>query len=76
MSVNTVWPASAVVVGSGGIKMDGKTYRTPIAAGSAVKGGAPVNGWDYFWAVEEPSGMTTLATLRERYVDKRGAGTP
>lgn len=73
VSVNTVWPASSVVTTAGGIEMDGKNYPTPSAAGSAVKGGAPVNGWD-FWAVEEPSGKTTLATLRARYVEARGPG--
>lgn len=72
VSMNTVWPASAAVV-NGNIEVDGKTYPTPSAAGSAVKGGAPVNGWD-FWAIEEPSGKTTLATLRARFVDARGAG--
>jgi hypothetical protein len=72
VSVNTVWPASAVVV-NGTIEVHGKTYPTPSAAGSAVKSGALVNGWD-FWAIEEPSGKMTLATLRARFVDARGAG--
>lgn len=73
VSVNSAWPASAVVRGAGGIEMDGKTYPTPSGAASAVKGGAPVNGWD-FWAVEEASGKITLATLRARYLDARSAG--
>ena len=73
VSVNSAWPASAVVRDAGGIDMDGKTYPTPSGAASAVKGGAPVNGWD-FWAVEEASGKITLATLRARYLDARGAG--
>lgn len=75
VSVNSVWPASSVVDGSGAIEMDGNTYPTPSAAGSAVKSGNPVNGWD-FWAVEQASGKTTLATLRARLVDMRGSGTP
>lgn len=74
VSTNAVWPASAVV-GRSSIEMDSKTYPTPSAAGSAVKGGAPVNGWD-FWAVEEASGKVTLATLRARFVDARGVTTP
>ncbi len=73
VSVNRAWPASAIVGPSGGIEMDTQTYPTPSAAGSAVKGGAPVNGWD-FWAVEEASGNVTLATLRARFVDTRGRG--
>ncbi|MBA3432266.1 MAG: hypothetical protein H0U16_12405 [Actinobacteria bacterium] len=70
VSVNGAWPASAEVSQAGGIEMNGTEYPTPSAAASAVKSGAPVNGWD-FWAVEEPSGKTTLATLRARYLDAR-----
>lgn len=74
VSVNSVWPASSIVQAGGTIEMDGKSYPTPSAAGSAVKSGDPVNGWD-FWAVEEASGKTTLATLRARFVEARGAGS-
>lgn len=72
VSVSTPWPASAVVGVQNEIEVDGKSYPTPSGAASAVKNGAPVNGWD-FWAIEEPSGKTTLATLRARHLDARGA---
>ena len=67
VSTNSTWPASAVVV-SGGIEYDSNTYKSPSTAGSAVKGGnAAVPGWA-FWAVEEPTGIVPLATIRSRYL--------
>lgn len=74
VSVNTVWPASAVVAVSGAIEMEGKGYPTPSAAAAAVNGTGQVNGCG-FCAVEEPSGKMTLATLRARFVDAHGAGS-
>ncbi len=47
VSVNTVWPASAVVAVSGAIEMEGKGYPTPSAAAAAVKGTGQVNGWGF-----------------------------
>ncbi|WP_206509837.1 hypothetical protein [Rhodococcus sp. KRD197] len=65
-STNGAWPASATILDGGGIGFNGTEYPTPSAAASAAKDGGAVNGWD-FWAVEEESGKTTLATLRGRY---------
>lgn len=69
VSTNSVWPANGVVNADGSITVNGTTYPTPSAAAGAVKGGA-ANGWD-FWAVEDASGKTTLATLRARYQDAK-----
>lgn len=67
VSTNSVWPANGTVNADGSITVNGTRHPTPSAAGGAVKGGA-VNGWD-FWAVEDTSGKTSLATLRARYRD-------
>lgn len=69
-STNGAWPASAEILGDGGIEFAGERYPTPSAAGSAAKDGAAVNGWD-FWAVDEHAGRTTLATLRARFTQTR-----
>ena len=69
VSTNGTWPASGRVLDDGQIETGGKTYPTPSAAASAVKGGA-ANGWD-FWAVETTTGNTTLATLRARYLETK-----
>ena len=67
VSTNSVWPANGTVNADGSITVNGTRHPTPSAAGGAVKGGA-ANGWD-FWAVEDTSGKTSLATLRARYRD-------
>lgn len=72
VSTNGAWPASGVVTATGGIEVNGTKYDAPSAAASAVKGGGAANGWD-FWATEDTTGKTTLATLRARYVDQRDA---
>lgn len=69
VSMNSVWPANAVINADGTFTLDGTTYPTPSAAAAAVKGGA-ANGWD-FWATDDATGKTSLATLRARYVDAR-----
>ena len=68
VSTNGVWPATGTITVHGGVEVDGKPYPTPSAAAASVKGGAAVNGWD-FWAVETDSGAVTLAALRARYAD-------
>jgi hypothetical protein len=55
----------AWVCSNGTIKMDGKTYSSPSAAGSAVRGGKATNGW-VFWRVKDASGkMVKLSTYRK-----------
>ena len=48
----------ARVMGSGQIKLrlDGKTYDSPSAAGSAVRGGKATNGW-VFWTYKNDKGQ-------------------
>lgn len=67
VSVNRSWPATARINADGTISYNNRTYPTPSSAGSAVKGGAPVNGWD-FWAVEGPTKSTRLSAIRELYL--------
>lgn len=69
VSTNGVWPASAVLNTDGTLTYENQTYPTPSAAAAAVKGGA-ANGWD-FWAVEDTTGKTTLATLRARFTETK-----
>ena len=53
----------AEVLPGGNLLVDGKTYSSPSAAGSAVRGGA-VNGWDY-WAIRDGSkNLVSLGELR------------
>ena len=70
VSVNGAWPAEAVVTADGQLKYHEVDYASPSTAAGAVKGGA-ANGWD-FWAIETDTGRVTLATLRQRYVEKTG----
>jgi hypothetical protein len=72
VSTNSVWPGTATANTDGTLTVSDVTHPTPSAAASSVKNGAAVNGWD-FWAVEDASGKTTLATLRARYVDSLSA---
>lgn len=74
VSTNSVWPAKAQVNADGTITVNGTPHPTPSAAATAVKGGA-ANGWD-FWAADDTTGKTTLATLRARYADARDARKP
>ena len=71
VSTNAAWPGTGVVHDDGTIEVLGTPHPTPSAAANAAKGGVgTANGWDY-WAIEEPSGKVTLATLRARYLDHR-----
>lgn len=70
VSTNGAWPATATANADGTITVSGVQHPTPSAAASAVKGGAAANGWE-FWAVEDATGKTSLATLRARFEDAR-----
>jgi hypothetical protein len=72
VSTNSVWPATATLNADGTITYDQRTYSTPSSAAAAVKDGN-ANGWE-FWAVDDPTGKTTLATLRARYQDNLTPG--
>jgi hypothetical protein len=67
-STNGAWPASAHLDNTGNVVYQATTYKTPSAAGAAVKNGKATNGWD-FWAVETPSGQVRLSALRARYLE-------
>lgn len=69
ISINGAWPASAVITADGCIEVNGTAYDAPSAAAAAVKHGH-VNGWE-FWAINDPTGPTTLATLRAHYLDQQ-----
>ena len=76
---NGYWIARAdgTVNANGTLTVNGAPHPTPSAAASTVKDGGAANGWD-FWAVEDTSGRTSLATLRARYADGQDPvnGTP
>ena len=71
VSTNNAWPATAVLNADGTMTIDGMTCPTPSSAANAAKGGVgTANGWE-FWATEDATGKTTLATYRARYLDSR-----
>lgn len=75
-STNGLWPATAIVTPDGSVEFNGSPYPSPSKAASSAKNGMAANGWD-FWAVQRPTGATTLATLRSRLLeldDAPGAG--
>ena len=53
---------------------DGKRYKSPSAAGSAVMGGTACNGWR-FWAVEgdQPAAAETPAKAKAKSGSKKAA---
>jgi len=71
-STNGAWPAQGHIDDTGNVVYHGTIYPSPSAAGSAVKGGKAANGWD-FWAVEAPTGLVRLSTLRARYIETKNA---
>jgi hypothetical protein len=73
-STNGAWPASAHISETGAVIFQGTTYKTPSAAGAAVKNGKATNGWD-FWAVVTPTGQVRLSALRARYLETRADGS-
>lgn len=71
VSTNNAWPASAVVNADGTMTIDGTKCPTPSAAANQAKGGVgTANGWE-FWATDDGTGKTNLATYRARYLDAR-----
>lgn len=74
-STNGMWPATAVVTADGSVELDGAIYPSPSKAASAAKNGMAANGWD-FWAVDRPYGITTLATLRARWLEQQETTKP
>lgn len=74
VSTNAVWPADGVLQPDGALLVDGTRHPTPSAAAYAVKNGN-ANGWE-FWALEQPQGRVSLATLRARYAESAGNRPP
>lgn len=75
-STNTAWPATATVNADGSMTVNGKTCPTPSAAANIAKGGVgTANGWE-FWATDDATGKTTLATYRARHLDSLSPTTP
>jgi hypothetical protein len=66
-STKTTTPESGTVNGDGSITVDGAAHSTPSAAGSALRDGHQVNGWE-LWAVERDGSRLPLATVRSRYL--------
>ena len=52
---------------------DGKRYKSPSSAGSAVMGGSACNGWR-FWSVEGQGPARTARTARTRQWRRRRSG--
>ncbi|WP_422678089.1 hypothetical protein [Blastococcus brunescens] len=71
-STNSVYPATAALGPNGEVEYNGTSHPSPSNAARAVRGGLHANGWE-FWAVDRPTGRVTLATLRARFLDERGA---
>lgn len=65
-SLNSLWPATAKVTESGKVHFNGEPYDYPSSAGSAVKGGGAVNGWE-FWGVSRDEGLIPLSVIRAQY---------
>lgn len=66
---------AVVVVGEGGklryrLK-DGREFKTPSGAGSAVMGGVACNGWR-FWSVAAPAQAAKTSRKKARLHPKRG----
>lgn len=68
--IHFTWPgydASAVIVASGQIELDGKLYSSLSAAGQAVRGGA-TNGWAH-WAIRNSNGNdVSMAEIRAQHL--------
>ena len=71
VSASRRWPAEAIVLPNGALKMNGAEYDTPSAAGKAAKRGLNVSGWD-FWYIDKRGGPK-LADLREQLQDQSGS---
>ncbi len=76
VSTNNAWPASGTLNADGTMNVNDTNCPTPSAAANTAKGGVgTANGWE-FWATEDPTGKTTLATYRARYLDTRQPTPP
>jgi hypothetical protein len=71
-STNRVYPATGLLGPGGEVQFNGAMHPSPSNAARVVRGGLHTNGWE-FWAVERPTGRVTLATLRARLLDEKGA---
>lgn len=71
-STNGVYPATASLGPDGEVQYNGTAHPSPSNAARVVRGGLHANGWE-FWAVQRSTGRVTLATLRARFLDERGA---
>ncbi len=69
VSTSPSWPATAKVLADGTIDLAGSRYKTPSAAGRAVRNGKETNGW-HFWSLETPTGLVRLSELRTRYAEQ------
>ncbi len=53
----------AKLFADGSMEVDGEKFPAPSSAGSAVRGGKPVNGWD-FWRLSPVRGADSIQTVR------------
>ncbi len=64
----TAYPATARLNSDGTVTVDGNTFPSLSAAGSAVREGKATNGWS-FWAVERDGTTVPLAAVRARHLE-------
>ncbi|MEH0110759.1 hypothetical protein V6N00_13695 [Tersicoccus sp. MR15.9] len=64
--MRTGYAGSASVNADGTVNYDGVAYKTPSAAGKALREGAETNGW-YNWAVIRGDSRVRLTELRKQY---------
>jgi hypothetical protein len=65
---------TAVVTPEGGVRLpDGRVFPSPSGAGTAVAGGASIDGWNA-WRVERLDGAL-LKDLRMQLLERRGGST-
>jgi hypothetical protein len=65
-------PGEATVNADGSVTMDGAVHPTLSAAGTALRGGGAVNGWE-LWAVEREGARVPLAAIRARAMRNESA---
>lgn len=69
--INPADDVQATIGADGSFDLDGTVYDSPSGASDAAHGGG-TNGWAY-WLADTPSGLRTLASLREEYLSANGA---
>lgn len=67
-STKTATPGTGTITVDGAITVNETAHATPSAAGSALRDGRAVNGWQ-FWAVERDGSRLSLSTVRARYLE-------